>query len=277
MLAIERREKIQEMLNRCGTVKTAELCKALGASPATIRNDLNAMAHENLLRKVHGGASRLAGTETEAPARREAFVEAPPEAVALLTSFEQRKMQNDAQKEAIAAAALSYIQDNQCIVLDASSTALRLAKKLAAFSKLLVVTNGIFIMLTLKEMPGIDTVIIGGFVSKRSGFINGTIGAEILDRFHIDTAFVSARGFSEKDGLTDFDLYEVELKRLMLKNCKHIVAMVDSSKLECVSAASFLPADAIGTLLTDDGIAPALLERYRAHGLNIRVCPCRKT
>ena len=183
-----------------------------------------------------------------------------------------REMQHAEEKGAIAEAALEYIKDNQCILLDASSTALTLAKKLTRFSKLLVVTNGVYTMLALKDTPNIDTIIIGGIVRKNSGFIEGTIGADILRHFHVDIAFVSANGFSEKEGLTDFNIYEVELKRRMLENCNHIIAMIDSSKFARVSSSSFLATEKIDVLLTDDKIASELLERYKSEGINVQVC-----
>lgn len=272
MFAIERREKIQQLLQEQGTVKTAELCTLLGASPATVRNDLNLMARQGMIHKIHGGASLLPGQQPSTPAPTRAAGMSRPD----MFSFQTREMQNAETKNAIAEAALSYIKDNQCILLDASSTALTLAKKLARFRKLLVVTNGVYTMLALKDTPNIDTIIIGGIVRKNSGFIEGTLGADILRHFHIDVAFVSANGFSEKEGLTDFNIYEVELKRKMLENCNHIIAMIDSSKFARVSSSSFLSTKAIDVLLTDDKISPSLLEGYRSAGINIQVCTGEK-
>mgnify|MGYP000097475947 CR=1 FL=1 len=268
MFAIERREKIQQILRENGTAKTTELCAALDASPATIRNDLNLMAKQGLLQKIHGGASSLSEKGQPQLQTVEATALLRPEAF----SFHRREMQHAEEKDAIAEAALAYIKDNQCILLDASSTALTLAKKLTRFRKLLVVTNGVYTMLTLKDTPNIDTIIIGGIVRKNSGFIEGTIGADILRHFHVDVAFVSANGFSAKEGLTDFNIYEVELKRRMLENCNHIIAMIDSSKFDRVSSSSFLAAADIDVLLTDDKLPAEMVERCRKHGVNVRVC-----
>ena len=258
MLAIERRERIQEFLKERGTVRTTELCTLLHASPATVRNDLNHMAKIGQIRKVHGGASLF--EEGQKPSE-------------LGLGFQARAAQHEAEKAAIAEIALEYIKTNQCILLDASSTALALARRLARFPKLLVVTHGIYTMLTLKDLPNIDTIMVGGFVRKHSGFIEGTIGTGILQHVHVDVAFVSANGFTIKEGLTDFNLYEVELKRKLLEDCHHIIALVDSSKLEHTSSASFLTTDAIETLLTDEGITQTQRKAYRAAGVQVRVCP----
>lgn len=270
MFAINRREKIQQIVMEKGSVKTTELCDLLGASPSTVRNDLNYMARQGLIQKVHGGAARI----VEQTNSKSETVLIPDYIESNHFRFQRREMQHKMQKEAIANVALSYIRDNQCILLDASSTTLTLAKKLLPFNKLLVVTNGIYTMFHLKDAPNVDTVIIGGFVSKTSGFVEGVIGADILNHLNVDIAFVSANGFTEKEGLTDFDIYEVELKKCMLERCKHIVAMLDSSKLERVSSSSFLPAEKIDVLLTDDKIDARLLRKYQKSGINVRICPC---
>lgn len=269
MLAIDRREKIHQLVMERGSVTTSELCKILGASPATVRNDLNHMARQGVIQKVHGGAASL-----PAPVMADlGIAQIPVHADAENFRFQKREMQHQEEKEAIAERALDFVRDNQCILLDASSTALTLAKKLVSFRKLLVVTNGVYTMLNLKDAPNIDTVIIGGFVSKKSGFVEGTIGAGILNHLNVDIAFVSANGFSENEGLTDFNIYEVDLKKKMLENCKHIVAMLDSSKLGRVSSASFLPMERIDVLLTDEKIPSDRLLQYRKAGLNIETCP----
>jgi len=272
MLAIERRNNILHIIQERGHITTAELCKLLAASPATIRNDLHQMSLDGLINKTHGGATALLPPMDAAELAPDV---SPGEGSKLdHFSFKTRENQNSREKEAIAAAALQYIQDNQCILLDASSTALTLAKKLAnRFHKLLVVTNGIYTMLALKEVPNIDVIIIGGMISKNSGSVEGLLGTEILNHIHIDLAFISSNGFTEKEGMTDFNLYEVELKKKMLQSCNRIIGMIDSSKFERISSASFLAASNLDILLTDPGIRRQDLEKYTDSGLNIKVCP----
>lgn len=272
MLAIERRNNILHIIQERGHITTSELCKLLAASPATIRNDLHQLSLDGLINKTHGGATVLlppiepiepiSDTMTAEGSKLDHF------------SFKTRENQCSREKEAIANSALQYIQDNQCILLDASSTALTLAKKLSSrFRKLLVITNGIYTMLALKDVPNIDVIIIGGMVSKNSGSVEGILGTELLNHIHIDVAFISSNGFTEKEGMTDFNLYEVELKKKMLQSCNRIIAMIDSSKFERISSASFLASGNLDVLLTDPGIRRQDLEKYTANGINVKVCP----
>ena len=181
MLAIERYNQILQILGEQGHASTAELCKRLGASPATVRSDLAKLEKKGLLLKAHGGAilpgaagaagATYPGTSGAAyPGAPDAL---PGEALASLSSlttfspqsaysFKTRESQNAAEKQAISLRALEHIEDGQCIILDASSTALTLARRLTRMKKLTVVTNGIYTMLALKDIPGITVILTGG-------------------------------------------------------------------------------------------------------------------
>ena len=60
----ERRNEILKELDRKGRVKVTDLSKEFGCSEGTIRNDINAMDIQGLLKRTHGGAVKVE-TETE--------------------------------------------------------------------------------------------------------------------------------------------------------------------------------------------------------------------
>ena len=198
MFVSERRDKIMIMLHDKKRVTVQELHTNLGVSAATLRSDLNNMELEGLLTRTHGGAVLNDYTNNE-------------------TSFSAREKKNNKEKVQIAAKALELVAEKQCILLDASSTALELARYLKKNPiRLTVVTNGIQTALELKENPSITVILIGGVLTKGSTFIEGTLGLSIFDQVNIDIMFTSANGFSLEKGLTDFNLYEVQLKREMV-------------------------------------------------------------
>jgi len=63
--------------------------------------------------------------------------------------------------------------------------------------------------------------------------------------------FTSANGFSFESGLTDFSVYEVELKKAMVNASKKVVALLDHSKINKNSIASFASLNQIDTLITN--------------------------
>lgn len=258
MLAIERKKYILRYLEEYGNITTNELCSLLSVSPATARNDLNKLEREKLIYKTHGGATLLPAGQ---PELQSSYM------------FDQRQKVNSKEKEAISEAALELIEDNQCIIMDASSTAVTLAKKLNHFSSLIVVTNGIYTMMELKDNPNITVIFIGGIVTRKSGSTEGLLGAELLNQINADIAFVSARGFRLDEGLTDFNVYEAELKKEMLKHAGKCVALMDYTKLESVSTASFCPSVNVDLLITDSKASEETLNVYRKQGIEVQMAP----
>jgi len=233
MFVSERREKIMNLLHEKSRITVQELQQNLGVSAATLRSDLNNMESEGLLTRTHGGAILNDYTNNE-------------------TSFSARKRKNKKEKEQIATFAQKFVAEKQCILLDASSTALELARSLKNNPiRLTVITNGIQTALELKENPSFTVILIGGVLTKGSSFIEGTLGLNILDQVNIDIMFTSANGFSIEKGLTDFNLYEVQLKKEMINKAKKVIALIDHSKIENNSSAIFANIDDIDVLITD--------------------------
>lgn len=73
MLAEERRARILERVSSAGLVRIADLVDELGVSVMTVRRDLDILAADGQLEKIHGGAalrSRPSNSENWAPVRR---------------------------------------------------------------------------------------------------------------------------------------------------------------------------------------------------------------
>lgn len=57
MFGLQRHERLMDELHRHGAVRVRELAELLGVSELTIRRDIATLAAQNLLTKVHGGAT----------------------------------------------------------------------------------------------------------------------------------------------------------------------------------------------------------------------------
>ncbi|WP_101845390.1 DeoR/GlpR family DNA-binding transcription regulator [Halobacillus sp. Marseille-P3879] len=233
MFVSERRNKILQLLDEKKRVTVKELAAHIGVSEATLRTDLNKMEEDGLLKRTHGGAMLNEDSDNE-------------------TSFSAREKKNREEKTIIADTAFELIEEKQCILLDASSTALELARHLKNQPiRLTVVTSGVLTALELKENPDITVILIGGVLTNRSSSIEGTLGLSILEHVNVDIMFTSGNGFSVENGLTDFNLYEVALKKELIKKSNKIVALVDSSKIGKSSSAVFATPEEIDILITD--------------------------
>ena len=111
----------------------------------------------------------------------------------------------------------------------------------------------------------------GGIVTSASSSIEGLLGADLLKKLHTDIAFVSARGFSMENGLTDFSIYEADLKRLCVSSSSRTVALIDHTKFDTNSISSYASIDDINLLITDSGLSKRLRESYEKAGVNLLV------
>ena len=242
-----------ELLNTKKQVTVIELSKLLNASISTIRNDLTKLEKDGLLTKTHGGAV-LPKTDNN-----------------IYVSFSDRLLKNKSQKEAIAELALAHISDGQSIILDASSTCLFLAKKLHGFKRLTVITNGLYTAMELKDNPNINVILTGGLVTKNSFALEGLLGQNLIKSINADLCFTSAKGFTLNEGLTDFNIYESELKKLLVNRSKKTIALLDYTKLEVISVANFAKIENINLLITDSFADSKLIQKYEAQNINISI------
>ena len=57
LFGLQRHERVMDELRREGAVRVRDLAELLGVSELTVRRDITALAAQNLLTKVHGGAT----------------------------------------------------------------------------------------------------------------------------------------------------------------------------------------------------------------------------
>ncbi|WP_085991139.1 DeoR/GlpR family DNA-binding transcription regulator [Oceanobacillus senegalensis] len=249
MFATERRDRIIELLQEKKRITVKELASKIGVSEATLRSDLNKMENDGLLTRTHGGA--VLNEEND-------------------TSFNVRQKKNKKEKMEIAEKALEFIEEKQCILLDASSTALGLAQLLKEMPiRLTVVTTGLQAAIELKENQDLTVIMVGGVVTNKSTSIEGTLGLNILDYVNIDIMFTSANGFSVETGLEDFNLYEVQLKKEIVKRSSQVIALIDSSKINKSSSALFAKLNQIDKIITDKPITSDIENHLAVNNIEI--------
>jgi DeoR/GlpR family transcriptional regulator of sugar metabolism len=258
VMADERRLLLIEYLTKHQRATVKELSLELQVSEATLRTDLNLLEEEGVLRRIHGGA---------------VLAEQPVPSGSSF-SFSSREKRNTNEKAAIGRKAMDYLQEGQSIIIDASTTALELARSLKRTQiKLTVITSGIYTALELKDNPYLHVILIGGVLRMGSGAIEGTLGAGILGDIQADLLFTSPAGFKPDSGLMDFNVYEVELKRRMVESASRVVALMDSTKFNVGSIASYAQTSRIHDVITDTGAPPEILRQLEDKG--IRVCTVR--
>ncbi|EUJ39881.1 DeoR/GlpR family DNA-binding transcription regulator [Brochothrix campestris] len=209
MLTAERHQRITTLIEQQGIVKLNQLVTLIGASESTIRRDLSELEEQQLLKRIHGGATRFYVAEKE-------------------PAMSEKTTQHVQQKQAIAKAAAALIQADECIYIDAGSTTLAMIPFITA-PNVTVVTNGLPHSVALAQQQ-LTTYTIGGKVKLSTLAAVGAIASETIKNYHFDRAFIGANGFDSAKGYTTPDPDEAQIKRLSstLANVTYVLA--DSSK-----------------------------------------------
>jgi len=226
-----RRQETLDLLKQAGQVSVTDLSRKYGVSDVTIRSDLQTLAERNLIIRTHGGAI-------------------PAEAVPEI-SLNLRRTQMTAEKEHIGFLAAHLIKDGEAVFLDTSSTALALVQHLKKRRELTIITNSLAVAQLGGEHYGISIVLTGGIYQRDTDSLIGLNGLEMLRQFHIQKGFFGAHGLSDPEGLTDVSHTEAEIKREVVKMCRQVIAIMDSSKWGRVGFSSFAHLKDIHTIVTD--------------------------
>lgn len=213
----------------------------------TIRADLKYLDTRNLIKRTHGGAVLL----------KEKTV------THLAIDRNNNDQKNLGLSKEIATKALDYISVGECIILDSSVVCFELAKLIKESSLwITVLTNSINIAKLLQEKHNLTVIIFGGVINRFSD-IEGILGIDILKKINVDKFFFSAHGLSLKQGLSDSNLNEVDLKKSIIDNSTRPIALVESNKFESNSVSTFTSLENLELLITNDNIPSETIEIYK--------------
>lgn len=232
MFTIERQQSIVNLLKSKKSVTVTELSQKFFIGEATIRRDLEKLEKKGLLKRTYGGAVLLEGLDSEIP-------------------LSIREIEQKDAKDVIGHIAAQLVGDGDIIIMDSSSTVLKMVPHLKGKNKLTVITNGAKTAVELGELLHIKVYCTGGTLRENSLSYIGEPARRCVDSFFVDTLFFSCRAISMEKGLSDISEEEAELRRLMIKNCKKVVLLCDSSKFDNVSFSKIYDFDKINCLITD--------------------------
>ncbi len=252
MLAPERQARILKELQLHEAVRVADIAAVLNVSEMTIRRDIDALDGNGLLRKIHGGATRLARLSAIEPG--------------FLINADR---QIDA-KVAIAAQALALVQPGMALALTGGTTTYQLAVLLAAdperLHQLSVVTNSLKIAELLHRQQGgasLKVILTGGERTPSEALV-GPVARLALSHLNTDLCFMGVHGIDAKRGLTSPNWLEAETNTAFIEAASRLVVLADSTKFHVRSLAAIAPLDAVDTIITDSSVTPATTELFTA-------------
>lgn len=232
MLAAERRNEILSMLREEGRVIVADLSKKYDVTEETIRRDLEKLEQEGFAERTYGGAVLKENDKEELP-------------------FLVRKRTNAEAKKRIAERIGEMISDGDRIMLDASTTALFVAKQIRQKRNITIITNSIEILLELDDVPDIKILSTGG--SFRAGNLSlvGYQAERMVDGFHVDKAIMSCKYVDFHKGFTDSNELDAGIKKQMLASATTRILAVDSNKFGRISFTKIVDFSDVDVIVTD--------------------------
>lgn len=251
MLASERHQKILTALEERGTARTVDLALEFDVTDETIRRDLQILADNHLISRVHGGASSLGG-------------------VRLLQSYAERSTIRVGQKRAIAQAALEWILPGQTYAFDSSTTAFELVRALPDLD-FRVVTNAYAVLDHMVRKENVELICTGGRYHPKTKTFNGPESVATIRRHNINTAFVSCIGLDSLRGASEGFEAQAGFKEILAKISGKVVLLVDSSKLGKRSEYFFAELQDFSYIITDEGADPVFVEALRESGCQVTV------
>ncbi|MEG0925833.1 DeoR/GlpR family DNA-binding transcription regulator [Chryseobacterium sp.] len=247
---IPRHDEILKELDEKGHVLVQDLCEKLNVSSVTIRKDLNFLESIGLLFRNHGGASKQLRYAYE-------------------KNVVEKESINVEAKQAIAKAALSLIQENDCIILASGTTMHYLARMLVNFGPLTVLTSSLRVAIELCNNPNINIIQLGGEVRKSSTSIVGSISEVILRQFSCNKLFLGVDGIDVDFGISTSNAAEAHLNQVMMECADQTIILADSSKLNKKGFGKIALLDQVDYLITDDGISAEEHTRLEEVGVNV--------
>jgi len=242
MLARHRQSLILQAVRSDGSARVSDLTQRLGVSDMTIRRDLEVLARDGLVEKVHGGAV-LPGT----PASHD-------------PGFEAKLVLERPEKTAIARAAADLVRPGMAIGLAAGTTTFALAQCLLDVPGLTIVTNSLRVTNVFSGTRGLDSVadpvVLTGGVRTASDALVGPVADLTIRSLHFDLLFLGCYGFDAEAGLTAPNLAEAETNRTFIRVARRVVVLADHTKWGLVSLSSFADLSEVDVLITDDMLPP---------------------
>lgn len=244
-----RQEKIKEYIEKKNAVTIKEL-QALfpDVSLMTIHRDLDALEAAGDVVKFRGGAKSVRHT-------------GDPE-------FNVRMHANNPGKLAIAQKAMSLIQPNSSVFLDASTTNLVLAKGLPDMN-LNIFTTGPSIALELCRLHNPVVTLCCGTINRKNLALSGQNTLEMLDKINIDLAFIGVSGCSVDAGFTCGTESDMLVKRLVISKARRSVIVCGREKLHCLMPYTFAKLSDVDYLISDGPLPEPFAEAAAQAGVTV--------
>ncbi|MFO8036816.1 MAG: DeoR/GlpR family DNA-binding transcription regulator [Anaerolineales bacterium] len=252
MLKKERQRQIRELINLQGEVTVSELADRFGVSQMTIRRDLQDLAAQEAVEKVHGGAVRRDQGRLISH-------------IPILEGWDKQA----AAKHRIGEAAAAMVDGEDTVFIGAGTTTLAVAKAMKDRQNITVMTNALTVANTLAKSPGIMLMVTGGILRSRNLSMVGYPAERNLQGVRADKVITGIRGIDPQFGLTSDDLHEMKTNLAIMAISNHLIVVADHTKFGRVATSRTAPLSAVSVIVTDDQAPQEMVAEIKNLGVEV--------
>ncbi len=248
MLKKERQAYILHQVNLHNKVLSSSLCTEIHVSEDTIRRDLQELADEGKVIKVHGGALSQSFNQVH---------------------FPTNGVYSQNQKKTIAQKAVALITNGMFVLTSGGTTILEMARSLPPHLKATFISGSIPAILEYMHHPNIDVIMIGDRISKNSKITVGPEAIAKIRQMKADICFLGTNAIDAEQGITDNDWEVVQLKKAMIESSRRVICLSIAEKINSVQPIRVCGLDEIDMLITELPADDPLLKPYRDAGIKV--------
>lgn len=247
---IERQNQIWHFVLRNQRISIADVCGNFAVSEATARRDLQTLAEEGKIQRVHGGAIAMILSPSEPP-------------------IPQRQNEQREEKARIGKAAAALVQDGETVIMGSGTTVLEAARSLRERRNLTVITNSLPVINTLAGAEGVTVIGLGGMLRESELSFIGHITEQDLAEVRADKVLMGTRAISLEHGLMHEYLPETMTDRAILKAGKEIIVVADHTKFGRSDTVLLAPLERVHTIVTDAETPQNFLAAMQQRGIKV--------
>ncbi|MBN1267888.1 MAG: DeoR/GlpR transcriptional regulator [Anaerolineales bacterium] len=252
MLKIERHRQIKQVIEEKGTATVNELSELFNVSEMTIRRDLQALFDRGLVQRVHGGALSL------------------NHSVELnWLPVMERISECKEEKQRIGQAVADMIDDGETLFICSGTTTLAVAEALYFRSNLTVVTNSLPVANTLASAPGVELIVIGGFLRESELALEGHMVEDAVQDLRVDKVIMGMRGIDPTHGLTSIHHQELKINRTIQTISNTLIIVADHTKFGQVAASRTGPVTEASLIVSDNQAPAEIVQAIRDLGVEV--------
>ena len=256
MLESQRHQMLLEVLAKHQFMRVGDLTRALAASEATVRRDINKLSAQHQFVKIRGGAQSL---EHAGPGTVKKQLNSEP--------FSSSAEQNRAAKVAIAQRAVAMCNDGDSIIINGGSSTFMMGQFLRDRS-LNIMTNSFVLATELAANTDNQITLPGGELYREQGIILSAFDDDTIQHYSAKIMFMGSPAINER-GVMESDPLLIRSEQKLRRQAEKLVVLADSSKLGAHSHLLFCQLSDVDVVITNEGADEDMLTTLRRHGVEV--------